>query len=187
MEIPRNNPRIVQTSMFLVQGWRANVDIQYILYDDILAKTTASDISQVSDYIISYICKGTETSVQEKHKLKDLVMNSEECTGDVNNVKRLSWKIMNESTKKRIISKQESMCHVGRLPLFLCSENIENVSLSGYRRIGTESQAQTTFIMTYANRRECYNMSLDQYFDYKKNKQSRYSKQNIIPNYVGGN
>ena len=184
--MPRNHPRIVQTSMFLVQGWRANVDIQYILYDDILAKTTASDISQVSDYIISYICKGTETSVQEKHKLKDLVMNSEECTGDVNDVKRLSRKIMNESTKNRIISKQESMCHVGRLPLFLCSENIENVSLSGYRRIGTDSQAQTTFITTYANRLECYNMSLDQYFDYKKNKQSRYSKQNIIPNYVGG-
>ena len=131
--MPRNNPRIVQASMFLVQGWRANVDIQYSLYDDILAKTMASDISQVSDYIIPYICKGTETSVQEKHKLKALVMNSEERTGDVNDVKRLSRRIVNESTKSRISSKQESMCHIGRLPLFLCSESIENVSLSGYR------------------------------------------------------
>lgn len=120
LELPRNHPRIVQTSIFLLQGWRANVDIQLLLYDTTFDKTTASDVSKISDYIISYICKGTETSVQEKIRLKDLVLNSTECTGDINDVKRVSRHIMNEATKNRIISKQESMCHIGRLPLFLC-------------------------------------------------------------------
>ena len=47
--------------MFLVQGWRANVDIQLLLYNDDITKTTASDVAQISDYIISYICRGSET------------------------------------------------------------------------------------------------------------------------------
>ena len=175
LELPRNHPRVVQTSIFLLQGWRANVDIQLLLYDDVIHKTTASDISQVSDYIISYICKGTETSVQEKVHIKDIILNSTECTGDVDDIKILSRQIMNEATKNCIISKQESMCHIGRLPLFLCSKNIEDVSISGYRKLGTQEQAQTTFLTTYANCQEKYDMSLHQYFDYKKTKQITYT------------
>ena len=59
LELPRNHPRIVQTSAFLLQGWRANVDIQLLLYEGDVASTSTSEISQISDYIISYICKGT--------------------------------------------------------------------------------------------------------------------------------
>ena len=66
LELPRNHPRIVQTSIFLLQGWRANVDIQLLLYNGSLETTSAENISQVSDYIILYICKGTETFIQEK-------------------------------------------------------------------------------------------------------------------------
>ena len=168
LELPRNHPRVIQTSMFLVQGWRANVDIQLLLYDDNITKTTASDVAQISDYIISYICKGTETSVQEKLRVKDIILNSSECTGDIADVKRVSRHILNEATKNRLISKQESMCYIGQLPLFLCSEIIENISLSGYRKIGTQQEAQTTFLITYAKRQEKHEMSLHQYFDYKK-------------------
>ena len=87
LELPHNHLRIVQTSMFLLQGWRANVDIQLLLYKGNLESTSAEDVSQVSDDIISYICKGTETSIQEKSRMKDITLNSEECTNDVNDVK----------------------------------------------------------------------------------------------------
>ena len=59
------------------------------------------------------------------------------------------------------------MCYIGRLPLFLCSEIIENVSLSVYRKIGTQQETQTTFLITYAKPQEKHEMSLYQYFDYK--------------------
>ena len=47
LELPRNHPRIVQTSMFLLREWRANVDIQFLVYEDELHNTTASEISHI--------------------------------------------------------------------------------------------------------------------------------------------
>ena len=102
-----------------MQGWCANVDIQFLLYDGTLDKTSVAEISQISDYIISYVCKGTETSVQEKNRMKDVILNSSECTGDISDVKRISRHLLNEVIKNRVISKQETMCYIARLPFFL--------------------------------------------------------------------
>ena len=169
-----------------MQGWRANVDIQFLLYDGTLDKTSVAEISQISDYIISYVCKGTETSVQEKNRMKDVILNSSECTGDISDVKRISRHLLNEVIKNRVISKQETMCYIARLPLFSCSEVIENVSISGYKRIGTGSEYSTSFITKYANRKEYLDKSMHEYFDIIKNCTVRGSVI-VIPNYVGAN
>ncbi len=64
--------------MFLARGWRANVDMQILIYDSPPDKVIPADISEVIDYIVSYICKGTETQVKEKADIKDLILNSTE-------------------------------------------------------------------------------------------------------------
>ena len=184
LELPRNHPRIVQTSIFLLQGWRANVDIQLLLYEGDMQSTSTSEISQISDYIISYICKGTETSVQEKYRMRDVILNSTDCTGDINDVKRVSRHLLNEVTKHRVISKQETMCYIGRLSLFDCSELIENVSVSGYYRLGSNRAYSTCFLTKYARRSSCLDKSMHEYFDIVKN-QNSIRPLAIIPNYVG--
>ena len=39
LELPRNNRRTVQSSLYLLRGWRANCDVQLILYDSDPTKT----------------------------------------------------------------------------------------------------------------------------------------------------
>jgi hypothetical protein len=43
-------------------------------------------------------------------------------------------KLLNRASVDRTISKQEAMCLLGQLTLTLCSDNIENVSCSPFRR-----------------------------------------------------
>ena len=65
----RNNQKVVQTSSFLLQGWRANVDVQFLICDQGIDGVTASDIARVMDHIVSCICKGTKTMVNENFTL----------------------------------------------------------------------------------------------------------------------
>ena len=116
--------------------------------------------------------------------MKDIILNSEECTNDVNDVKQISRHLLNEGTKNRVISKQETMCYIGRLPLFLCSEVIENVSISGYKKIGTKSEYNSSFITKYANRSDYHNVSMHEYFDIVRNRNAK-GHRSTIPNYVG--
>jgi hypothetical protein len=66
LELPRNDSRIYQSSLSFVQSWRANCDIQILLYNSDPKCPNPEDIGRVTDYIIAYACKGNETIVQEK-------------------------------------------------------------------------------------------------------------------------
>lgn len=96
---------------------------------------------------------------------------------------------MNKCVSKRIISKQEATVLLADLPLFLCSETIENVSISDGKRVRVgdedrQSKAGTTFIQLYKRRPSALeHMSLYMYFHYIKNSDPR--KPLIIPNFVG--
>lgn len=60
LELPRNNRRIVATSRWLVQGWRANCDIQPLLYECDPLLPNPDEIARVTVYIVAYACKGNE-------------------------------------------------------------------------------------------------------------------------------
>ena len=66
LELPRNNRRIVASSRWLLQGWRANCDIQVLLYESDPEHPNLDEIARVTDYIVAYACKGNETIVEEK-------------------------------------------------------------------------------------------------------------------------
>jgi hypothetical protein len=74
--------------------------------------------------------------------MKDLVMNMEDMYGNKEGVFSAARKLINRASVDRTISKQEAMCLLAQLPLILCSEKIEPVSLSPSRCICNQIEAK---------------------------------------------
>jgi hypothetical protein len=188
LELPRNNRRIVASSRWLLQGWRANSDIQPLLYTGDSFYPSPEEIARVTDYIVAYCCKGNEHIVEEMKQMKALILGCQDVTGNTNDVKRVARKLLNITTKNKVISKQECMCHLAKLNLYLCSESFETVSISGEYRLCTSVESKYSFLSKYAKQdiEEFGEMSLHQYFHHIKNpKWSKSQDKCIIPHYVG--
>jgi hypothetical protein len=187
LELPRNNERTYQSSLSFVQSWRANCDIQILLYDSDPKCPNPEDIGRVTDYIVAYACKGNETIQQEKEQIKALILGSTEVSGTISEVKTLARVLLNKVTKNKVISKQECMCHLAGLNLVSCSESIETVSISGTYKLGTQYQAKKSILSQYAARPITYkDMTLHQFFFFIKQHNSQSTKKQIIPHYTGG-
>ena len=74
LEMPRNHPRVIQSSMSLVQSWHANCDVQFLIYDSDPLCPDPSDIARVTDYVVAYACKGNDTLIEEKKHIKSLIL-----------------------------------------------------------------------------------------------------------------
>src|SRR5687767_12979890 len=189
LELPRNDRWIVASSRWLLQGWRANCDIQVLLYECDPLHPNPDEIARVTDYIVAYASKGNETILAEKQQMKALILGSQDVTGSTNDVKRVARKLLNKTTKDKVIFKQECMCHLAKLPLYLCSESFETVSISGEYRLCTSGEAKSSFLSKYANRdTDWSHMSLYQYFHFRKNSATSrqgYNRKCIIPHFVG--
>jgi hypothetical protein len=74
--------------------------------------------------------------------MKDLDMNMEDMYGNKAGVLSSVRKLINRALVDRTTSKHEAMCLLAQLPLVLCSENIEPVSLSPSRRICNQIEAK---------------------------------------------
>ena len=186
--MPRNHPRVVQTSTDLLQSWRANCDVQFLIYNSDPRNPDVLDIARVTDYIVSYSCKGNATMKEEKEQNKNLIMNAEEITGDKHDLMRVCKQIMNKATTKRLISKQEAVVLLGQLDLTKCTETIENVSISNSKQLrkADSSSGTTTFVDKYIKRpQEDNNLSLYDFFHKIKNKGDKKRRGAIIPHFVG--
>ena len=121
--------------------------------------------------------------------MKALILGSQEVSGTTNDVKRIARKLLNTTTKDKIISKQECMCHLAKLGLFLCSESIKTVSISGEYCLCASGESKHSFLTKYAKRdTKLWNhMSLHQFFHCIKNSESSRLSNSwkcIIPHYV---
>ena len=67
----RNHPRILQSSLFCLQSWRANCDILIMIYGSDPKFPDLYEIAEVTDYVVSYACKGNAAYVIEKQQIKD--------------------------------------------------------------------------------------------------------------------
>ena len=74
LEMPRNHPKVVQSSIDILQSWRANCDIQIILYESDPNVVHPLEISKIADYIVTYSCKGHETLRDKREQMKTLIM-----------------------------------------------------------------------------------------------------------------
>jgi hypothetical protein len=66
--LKRNHQRVVQTSTDMVQSWRGNCDVQILIYDCDPACPDPMEIAKVTDYVVSYACKGNVTLAEEKRQ-----------------------------------------------------------------------------------------------------------------------
>lgn len=76
--MPRNHPRLNQTSRHLLQSWRANCDVQLLVYNSSPSKPNIAEIAKVTDYIVGYQCKGNHTWKEEREQTKKLILATED-------------------------------------------------------------------------------------------------------------
>jgi PIF1-like helicase len=192
--LTRDNRRILQTSAHMIQSWRANCDLQILIYNSSPNTPDLDDVAAVTDYVVSYACKGNESSIAEKQHLKDYItkLNSKEDMTTTT----LARMILNRTLKTRLISKQEAMVQLAGLDLWRCSESIQTVSISQSYKLRKEyvSANEGGPYRQYANRLKkaspteeslLKQMTFNQYFTFKKQTKSQ-SKNEVIPHYVGG-
>jgi hypothetical protein len=74
--------------------------------------------------------------------MKDMVMKMEDMYGNKEPVLSAARKQLNRASVDRTISKQEAMCLLTQIPLILCSERIEPVSLYPSRHICNQIEAK---------------------------------------------
>lgn len=100
-------------------------------------------------------------------------------------MKRLARHILNKASSSRTIAKQECMVLLGNLPLVVCSDSIETVSISGSYRL--QEGGQGTLFQRYKKRCHALEKSFDEFFHMEKNENPRkHSEKMYIPHYVGG-
>jgi hypothetical protein len=171
-----------QTSMFLTQVWRGNVDVKPLLYQSDPSNPDPEDIITCSDYLVGYQTKGAQTIAIERKNMKDLVMRMEDKNGDITGFFYAARKLLNRASIERNISKQEAMCLVAQLPLVLYSETLRPVSLSPYSRVrkykeqcGNDGEGgDTSWVTKYDKRPGEENVSFHQYVSRELN-----SKRNV--------
>lgn len=96
-------------------------------------------------------------------------------------------KCLNRSIANRTITKQETVCQLGKLPFVICSEKIDIISLSkAVRVIENNTSYSTTFISKYTNRTDHLDKSLHQYFNIIKNNSTNTNKQETVSHFVRG-
>ena len=120
--------------------------------------------------------------------MKMLIMQEKENASNTPDVRRVAIKFMNQITEDKLISKQEAMCLTGGLSLFICSETIETVSLSGYKRLNTERCIfNNTNIDLYTKREnKCHHQYFHSWICEKKTRKTPGSKI-VIPHFVSPN
>ena len=61
-------------SMDILQSWRANCDLQILIYSSDPDHPDPDDIARVTDYVVGYACKGNKTLKEERELTKKLVL-----------------------------------------------------------------------------------------------------------------
>lgn len=73
LQLKRNTTRMVQSSMKLLQIWRANCDIQLLMYDTDPRNPDMYELNKVTDYVVSYACKGNTSTEAEIEVMSSLI------------------------------------------------------------------------------------------------------------------
>jgi hypothetical protein len=124
--------------------------------------------------------------------MKDLVMNMEYMYGNKEGVFNAARKLLNRASVDRTISKQEAMCLLAQLPLILCSERIEPVSLCPSRRIYNQIEAKkdktledTRWVTEYERRTGDSTLCFLHYVTGEMNHKKTRTSKEILPHYTG--
>jgi hypothetical protein len=107
-------------------------------------------------------------------------------TGDENDLIRLARKMLNRTTSDRVISKQECVVESTDIPLTLCSDMIQTISISGSSRIHAEKPVGKKSLMdAYMTRPVTDEGKSFSQFVHDENK--HVEPKIFVPHYVGMN
>lgn len=56
----------------MLSSWRANCDVQVLVYESNPKRPRFDEIARVTDYVVGYACKGGERLKDEKKQLVEL-------------------------------------------------------------------------------------------------------------------
>ena len=89
---------------------------------------------------------------------------------------------------ERPLPKQECMVHLVGLPLFLCSECVDRVSISRSYKLGSGDYVSKAncYLRRYATRTYSLDLGFNAYYHSTQNMNSRVGVKLIIPHYLGG-
>ena len=73
IEMTRNQKQMNQTSLNAIRSWRANCDIQVLIYESDPKNLDPAEIARVTDYVVSYACKGNASLRVEKDIIKQVI------------------------------------------------------------------------------------------------------------------
>ena len=188
--LKRNHPRLNQTSRFLLQSWRGNCDVQILVYNSAPSNPDIAEIAKITDYVVSYQCKGNHSWKEEREQIRQLIMASEDIGLGKQDIVRVAKQIMNKTSSKRVISKQESMVLLAELPLATSTEAVALITINNSAKLRApgEKKIDNRFVSEYGKRPvESEPLSPYDYFLYQKNdgKNAKKGKKYIIPNFVG--
>lgn len=165
LRLKRNERRMKQTSMSMLQSWRANCDVSLIVYDTDPIKLNPSDIARVAGYIVSYTTKGNVSYQSEKDSIAALIDNAttEYVGHNEGEIIRISRQILNSFMTTRIVSKAEASVELLSLDLYRCTESFKHVSMSSFGKLEKKKTNVTDPLRTYAQRRNDKNQSLAEF------------------------
>lgn len=73
LRMPRNHHRVNQVSEDMLHSWRANCDLQVMIYESDPDCPDLNEIARVTDYVVGYACKGGSTAQEEKEQIKSFI------------------------------------------------------------------------------------------------------------------
>ena len=185
--MPRNDPTMNQSSLDMLQSWRGNCDVQILIYTSNPNDPDPSEIAQVVDYIIGYVCKGNHTFQEELTQFRSLLESTSDETNSSIDVVKLARKLLNKSAANRLISKQETMVLLLDLNLVLCSDRFDLINISSTSVVAAKTN-QKSFLSEYKFRKNQRTLTLHQYYHFKKDQDSSRTKDLwYIPVYTGIN
>jgi hypothetical protein len=171
----------------MLSSWRANCDLQILIYETDPLNPNPEEITRVVDYIVGYVCKGNHTFEQQKDQLQSLINASQQGVTDKQDLIKLSRQLLNRCSDNRVISKQECMVLLHDLDLMYCTDKFEHINISGLALSKTINGKTKNIIQQYKKRQNNYHeLSLHQFFHNQHKQQPGISKDNwVIPHYLG--
>ena len=119
------------------------------------------------------------------------MISAEEITGNKHDLTRVCKQVMNKSTTKRLISKPEAVCILGKLDMTKCTETIVNVSISNsaqLRKADSDLRDYNILGKYKKRKKEDESLSLRDFFHkYENDSMDKAERGCKIPHFVGVN
>ena len=73
LRMPRNNSKLHKVSEDMLKSWRANCDVQILIYESDPEHPDLEELTEVTNYVAGHACKGGKTVQEEKDQIHNFI------------------------------------------------------------------------------------------------------------------